>query len=111
VSFLALLIHQVDVSNPTFPGGVNRYGDPDETPTVTAGVRCRVQPAGGDERLDNRDTRTTRMRVFFLPDAPITALSTLTWLGRTLRVSAEPEPYYDSGALHHYEVDTEEVLG
>ena len=115
MSFNSLLIHLVDITNvveSANPAEVNRYGDPDETPTTTDDVPCRIDPAGGQETLTpNRDTRVTRFRIFFKADAPVTALSVLAWEGRTLRVSAEPERLYNAVMGHHLEVDAEEVLG
>lgn len=112
MSFEGLLIHTVDVTTVTEnAGALNRYGDPADVTSVTTGVPCRIQPAGGNEILQDRDTRMTRFRIFFGRTAVVTGTSVLTWGTRTLKVRAEPEAFYDSSSLHHYEVDAEEVKG
>ena len=116
MSFESLLIHTVTVSTPTgFGPATDRYGNPDEALTITPGVPCRIEPAEGQggnrEIIIDRDTRINRFRAFFLPDAPVNALSTLTWGTRTLRVSADPEYVYDGVGLHHFETECEEILG
>lgn len=119
MSFDSLLIHTVTVSTPTSYGpGTSRYGDPTETATVTPNVPCRIDPAEGqggnreilEEGNLKRNTRINRFKVFFRADAPITALSTLTWGSRILEISADPELSYDSDDLHHMEVEAQEII-
>lgn len=112
MSFDSLLIDTVTVHNPTVPDPdiVNDYGDPVEGET-TVETAARVDPAGGTEDLGNREARVTRFRVFMPEGTAVTGISTLTWQGRTLRVTAEPETYQDAAGDHHMELDAEEVLG
>lgn len=112
MTFTDLLIDTVVVHNPTVPDPTitDRYGNPVESET-TVTTSARVQPAGGTESIEDRDTRVTRFRVFMPAGVVVTAKSTLTWEGRTLRVSAEPETFQDAVGPHHIELDAEEVLG
>lgn len=115
MSFTALLIHDVTVTNPVSVGATDRYGD-DVPSTVSVTEKMRVQPAsaeggGSSEEIIDRDTRIVRFKVFAKPTTVVTALSTLTWNGRTLRVDGEPLPFYGASSLHHYEFSAEEVRG
>jgi len=112
MAFSDLLCHDVTVTNPTASGSTDRYGN--LIPTTTSVVeKMRVEPAvrGSTEDLIDRDTRITRFRCFALPASTVTGLSTLTWLGRSLRVDGEPEPFYGRSTLHHLEFQAEEILG
>lgn len=120
MSFDSLLIDLVDVTNITAYGpAVDRYGDLQETTTTISNVPCRVDPAEGQggnrEVLETanlkRDTRINRFKIFFRADAPVTALSTLTWGTRSLRISADPELMQNSVGVHHMEVEAEEIEG
>lgn len=119
MSYSSLLINTVTVSTPTAYGPTkDRYGNDQPTLTVTNNVPCRIEPAegqGGNREIDSavRDTRINRFRIFFEPemDGVVTALSTLTWGTRQLRISAHPELDFDGVGLHHLEVEAEEVLG
>jgi hypothetical protein len=116
MSFTALLIHDVTVSNPVDVGATDRYGN-NVPSSVVVVEKMRVQPGTGEgqgtssEQIIDRDTRLTRFKVFAKPSTAVTALSTLTWNGRTLRVDGEPLPFYGSSALHHWEFSAEEVRG
>jgi hypothetical protein len=111
MSFESLLIHSVTVTNPTASGSTDRYGNLLAT-TTSVVEKMRVQPGSENtEEIIDRDTRLTRFRIFARSDSTVTGLSQLTWLGRTLRVTGEPEPFYGRDTLHHLELNAEEVLG
>lgn len=111
--FASLLIHDVTVTNDGAQSGTDRYGNP-IFGEVSVVEKMRVQPGprtGNIEDIIDRDTRVTQFRLFCKPDTTANGLSRLTWNGRALRVVGEPRPLYDSGTLHHWEMDAEEVLG
>lgn len=113
MSFSALLIHDVLVINDSGVSGTDRYGNKlyHETSVVE---KMRVQPAPAtqdEEYIIDRDTRLTRFKIFAKADTTTNGTSRLVWLDRSLRVLAEPRPFYNGGALHHWEFTAEEVLG
>jgi len=113
MSFDSLLIHDVTVTNPTASGSTDRYGNLLAS-TTSVVERMRVQPGVGNnnsEEIIDRDTRITNFRIFARSDSTVTGLSQLTWLGRTLRVDGEPEPFYGRDTLHHLEFNAEEIRG
>jgi hypothetical protein len=106
----------VTISNPTYLGE-DRYGNPLEgTPTtVVEQVRMempdRRKVSGTEERLSDRDTRVTRYRMFALPNSAVTALSTVTWEGKSMRVDGKPSVMQDSVGPHHVEAYLTEIEG
>lgn len=112
MSFPALLIHTVTISNPSLDGGSDRYGNPTETFTSITS-RARVEQLKGDEEIVNRDTRITQYRIYLPAAVSVSALSTLVWEdeAKNLRANAEPDLVYGFGGQHHIELPCEEVTG
>ena len=116
MSFTSLLIHTVTISNPT-TSGIDRYGNPapgtpvDVVEQVRMEMPDRRKVSGTEERLSDRDTRITRYRMFALPDSAVTALSTITWEGKSLRVDGKPAVKMDATGPHHVEVYLTEIEG
>jgi len=114
VSYRSLLIHSVTVTTPgTTIDSTDRYGNPVLAET-SADEPARVTPTGSEEELTNpvnRDTRSTRFKVFLLSTTTATGLSTILWEGRTLKVDGEPRRYDDRRVGHHVELDAIEELG
>ena len=116
MSFASLLIHSVTISNPT-TSGIDRYGNPapgasvDVVETVRIEMPDRRKVSGTEERLKDRDTRITRYRMFALPTSAVTALSTITWEGKSMRVDGKPSLMQDSTGPHHVEAYLTEIEG
>ena len=111
MTYESLLIHDIMVFNPVDSAGTDRYGDELELWDAGTLVQGRVDEKSGSEDVIDRDMRKTQYTVFLLKEAPVSALSFLTWDGHELRVNGEPKMLYDAVGPHHIEVECEEVLG
>jgi hypothetical protein len=115
MSFTALLIHTVTVSNPTTGIGVNAYGDANAGTPTTVQEQVRIEPVRRFdffvEELRNRDTRVVKHRLFAPATTAITALSTITWGARTFNVVSRPAMVPDGTGNHHIEALLEEIEG
>lgn len=113
MSFDALLIHSVTITNttPDDTDEVDRYGDPLPSDPVTVTEDARVQQLQADEDIRDRETRVTRYRAFLRPTSAITALSTVTWDGHDHRVVGDPWVVDGRSGPHHIEAALERVSG
>lgn len=109
MTYLGLLTHTVTVTNPTYTGTSDIYGN-DEAGTITVSEQALIQPLPGKEELLNRDTRQARFRMFFTANSVVTGLSTVTWDTHIIQVDGEPE-IFDFGTVPHIEANGFETLG
>lgn len=110
MSFTSLLVHQITITNPVDTTDTDRYGNPvpgEESFDTVA----RMQPVTSAEDIVDRDTRITAYLVFLKPGTNVSALSTITWEGRSFRVHGEPRTFTGRRTAHHIELDAQEVLG
>jgi len=110
MAFLDLLIHTVSIA-PYQAGSTDRYGNAADGYGTGVDSVARVQQVSTTEDLSNQDQRGTRFRVFLPADTVVSALSRVTWNGRTLQVEGEPKVVNGATGPHHIECMTREVLG
>lgn len=111
MTYESLLIHDVMIFNPVDSTGTDRYGNELELWDTGTLVSARVDEKSSSEDVIDRETRKKQYTVFFTKEAPVSALSFLTWDGHELRVNGEPKMMYDAVGPHHLEAECEEVLG
>jgi len=111
MSFESLLIHTVGVRTHT-EGAADRYGNPAITygaPVIVSARVEQVRDPRAKEILQDRDTRLTWFRVFFLPTVTVTALDLIEWGSRTFEVDGEPITWYDEFDAHHITAIVREI--
>lgn len=115
MSFAALMIHSVTVSNPNEGVTVNEYGDKNPAAPTNTTELVRIEPVRRFdffvEELRNRDTRVVKHRLFAPATTAITALSTIIWGSRTFNVVSRPAMVPDGVGNHHIEALLEEIEG
>lgn len=111
MSFSRLLVHDIDVVNPTVT--TSRVGDEvlDWGNPTTQRYRGWVDMTSAFEDEQMRDQTVTRALFFLPPDTVIRNDSRLLWDGRTFQATGEPILRYRPSGLHHMEVRAKEVEG
>jgi hypothetical protein len=80
--------------------------------TSSVVVDAYLEPLRGREDLTDRNTQIGTWLMVVGPDADIDGWDKVTYDGRTFEVTAPPEPHFNprTKALHHYEVELQEVI-
>lgn len=91
--------------------GEDSFGNPIYE-DVESTIRGELRPLQGDEKAEgNRETVTTRFRLFMPPSASLRALDGISIFGEEFELVGEPEPHTINGRLHHKEVLVQRVTG
>lgn len=102
MSLRRLLTQEATVVSRPF-AGVDEYGNPTMGPEVRVAYPARLEQTGSEEITTDRDTVISDWRIFFPPEAVISALDRVEVEGEAFEVVGRPARQRTPRGLHHVE--------